>query len=434
MDQVVDEMVIPEDVSPAVPDSPEVPENPVPETPQGTDDISVYQDIVAKFTEDPSFEMSDEESDIFLSVKEQVNSGAIKEPDVKGKEEVPEVKEEPKAEEPTEEPSEEPVENKEIPLSDSVNDSMIEAMNLVGAKEITSLPEKIELLIKNRDSSGGKLGSENSALKAQVADMQKAADNHISWLNALKAGDQNAIDYLHNSVGYQSNPSVAPKESDTSFEGSDEYLDDKLASEFKGAKSELTATIAKLESKLAALESKDAERADEALTQTATNKWVDDVVNLISDSENQKFFGISTKEARGLAEFYFSKKQENSAINPKFQKMHELIKFGYENQMPSLDSANIVFREKNGYYAKRVIEATKSGQKQFKPSVNTELSENQSRKGNNVPQSGLNDEDVDKMMSGDNFEDIPDEWMDVDGNILKDKIPQRFHKRIFGQG
>jgi len=412
--------------------------------------VAVYQDVVAKFNEDNTYQMSDTESDAFIDVQDLINAGKIKEPlpqklnkESTPKEKPPESNERPPAPEKEEKPAEKAEkaedkpanESEEKPIGDSVSDSMMESMKKVGAKDVTELPGKIESLIRNRDESGGKLGNENVALKTKVDNLEQAANNHINFLNDLKAGKSEAIDYLTKQVGYVPNgsSSVPSKESGGSvspgeFGDTEEYLDDKLAVQVKG----LQKTLQDQNEKIKNLTDRDKNREDQALTSKATIGWVDDVVKLVTSPANQKAYGLTATEARGLAEQYFDKKQTGSPIHPKFQKVHELILFAHENQMPTLETAHVMYLHKSGAYAKQVAEAVKNGQQNLTPSVNSEASEKQSRAGNNIPDPAVTEEAVAQMERGD-FESIPDDWMDKQGNLIPEKVPQRFHAKAFGR-
>lgn len=427
-----------------------VPTN-VPASPEGADNVAIYQDVVAKFNQDPSYEMSDAEAEAFLDVQDKVNNKAIPEPepktlDKKEPEKEPEVdpekdkEPEPKSKESDKPDSEEkddsePMDEK-VTLDDSTVDSTIQAMKKVGAKDITELPEKIDLLIKNRDSSGGKLGSENTALKSKIADMESKQENHIAWLAALKKGDPKAIEYLTNEVGFKidslSNSTPKMDSSSESNEEADEYLDDKLAAYATSKIKNLEENNKKLAEQVDQLLNKDKDRENEHMSNKAVNAWVDDIVGLVTDPKFKDDFGLDAREARGLAEYYWSEKQKENPINPKFQKVHELISFAHENRMPTLEAAHIYRQHTTGQFAQKLVAATKNGQKQFTPSANSEMSEKQSRKGNDVPDPTVTEDSISRMEQG-NFDEIPDDWMDETGNLIPEKVPQRFHAKAFGR-
>lgn len=425
--------------------APKAPEIPASETPpesaaSAPDNVAVYQDVVAKFNEDNTYEMTDKESDAFLDVQDLINNGKMKEPlpqklnkESTPKETPPEGNKKTPASEVKDKPDIDS--EKKTPTGDSVSDNMMESMKKVGAKDVTELPGKIESLIRNRDESGGKLGSENAALKTKVGSLEQAATNHINFLNDLKAGKPEAVEYLTKDIGYVPNSSTPvpnsgldEPESSGEFGNTEEYLDDKLAGQVKGQNVEIQA----LKKQIKKLSDRDKTREDEVLTSKATSGWVDDVVKLVTSPANQKVYGLAATEARGLAEQYFDKKQVGSPIHPKFQKVHELIMFAHENQMPTLEAAHVIHLHKSGAYAKQVVDAAKNGQQNFTPSVNSESSEKQSRAGNNIPDPAVSEEAVEQMEKGD-FESIPDDWMDKQGNLIPAKVPQRFHAKAFGR-
>jgi hypothetical protein len=431
------------DTSPAANTQTVVPETnsgtPPAVTPKGPDNVAIYQDIVAKHNENPAYQMTDAETDVFLEVQDLINSKAIKQPEPKkliSKESKPEVKDEPKPEVKDEPPAQSDKDNS--PKEDSVTASMLESMKKVGAKDVTELPKKIESLIRNRDESGGKLGSENAGLKAKLAALEAEKANHVAWLNLLQKGDPKAIEFLHKNVGYNPSAPTAtkpiagenpPKGLDDLGEIDDEsILDTELAKQVRALKK-----IIKDQGEiLNSVTQKDKAREEERLTERANASYVDDIVNLVTSDENQKYYGLSAKEARGLAEFYFSPGQKENPIHPKFQKVHELISFAYENHFPTLEAAHIVHFHKSGAFAQKIVDATKNGQQKFTPSVNSENSDKQSREGNNVPDPTVTDESITRMEQGD-FESIPDNWMDVHGNLDPKKVPKRFHERAFGR-
>lgn len=453
----------PEVETPAAPETPAVdtsqpadkipaptPETPAVETPKGPTDVEIYQDVVARYNEDPTLQMTEKESEIYLETQEKINNKIIPEPTPKKLEskepapdkpdsDIPSKKEEPAATDDKETPASEPDKDK-LPSGDSVADSMMEAMKQVGAKDVTELPGKIEGLIKNRDASGGQLGSENVALKAKVIQLETEKTDHVNWLNGLNRGDQAAVDYLHDKVGYKPNSSQpAPAEDQGGADDApgdignvEDYLDTELAKTVNKQVSDLKKVIQEQGEKIKTLSTRDKVRDDDALTSKATNGWIDDVVKLVTSPENAKAYGLNAIEARGLAEFYFSPAQKDQPIHPKFQKVHELISFAYDKQYPTLEAAHIVNYHKSGAYAKSLVEATKNGQQNFIPSQNSENSDKQSRGNNNIPDPTVSEDDVSRMEGG-SFNEIPDDWMDKQGNLIPAKVPKRFHEQAFGR-
>lgn len=450
MDPVIDQpapaadAVVTPDTSPeATPTpAPETPENVTPEAaPAAPDNVAIYQDVVAKFNEDNNYEMTAAEADAFVEVGDLINDKKMEVPPPKKLDASPDTAPDKPEKTPAPEdkgdedkPADEEKPEGDKPPADSVSDSMLESMKKVGAKDVTELPAKIESLIRNRDESGGKLGSENAALKTKIGDLEKAAQSHIAWLNDLKEGKPAAVEYLNKLQGDTNGKPAPVTESgepapDISELGDmDEFLDDKLAAFVK----KQATTIETLTKKISDMESKDKSREDDVLTTQATIGWVDDVVKLVTNEENQAYYGLSANEARGLAEQYFDKKLSEEPVHPKMQKVHELILYAHEKGLPTLGAAHVVKLHESGHYAKQIVESIKKGQQQFKPSVNSEMSESQSRKGNNVPEPAVSDDTISRIEKG-NFDEIPDEWMDKQGNLIPEKVPERFHDKAFGR-
>ena len=221
--------------------TPEIPAN-VPEAVTGPTDVAVYQDVVAKYNEDQSYQMTDAESDVYLSVTEQINNKEIETPvpqKLKGeesaipeKEESPEVTPEVKDEIPAEP-------NADEPSGDSVSDSMMESMKKVGAKDVTELPGKIDSLIRNRDESGGKLGTENAGLKTKVETLEQNATNHINWIEALRRGEPEAVKFLTEKIGYNPNGNNVAPATESGIIPDEDFLDDKLAGVVNSQKTEI---------------------------------------------------------------------------------------------------------------------------------------------------------------------------------------------------
>lgn len=394
------------------------------------DNVSVYQDVVAKYNEDNTYEMSDAESDAFLDVQEQINNG-MDEPPLK-EDKAPEEKA-PEAKDPIETPA---IETNEDLTGDSVTDNMMDAMKKVGAKDVTELPAKIQGLIDNRDSSGGKLGSENVALKQTVTEYQTKETNQIKWLEDLKAGKPGAIDYLHNIVGYNpTSKSITPSTENADIGNTDDFIDVELAGVVNSQNISSNKKIADLEKLVDSLVNHDKIRTNEAHEATARNAWSDDIVELVTQPENAKYYGVSAKEARGLATNYY-RKGNTDPIHPKFQKIHELIVFANTpgRPMPDLKTAHLIQQHESGQYAKALIAAQEEGQKQttFKPTPNAALSDKQSRVGANIPDPTISEDTITKIEQG-NFDLIPDNWMSEDGTLIPSKIPERFHTRVFGK-
>jgi hypothetical protein len=301
-------------------------------------------------------------------------------------------------------------------------------MKKVGAKDVTELPGKIADLIRNRDSSGGKLGSENAALKQTI-------QQHEQFLNDLGTGKPEAIEFLTKKVGYVPNGTPAPNQEagpsgqeEVEFRDTDEYLDPELATHVRNQDTKIQEQAKQIERLL----SRDKERDESALTHRATTGWVDNVVGLVTSPENQKVYGLSATEARGLAEQYFNEKKADAPIHPKFQKVHELLVYANKEKLPTLEAAHVMHQYKSGKFAQDIVAATKNGQQNFTPSVNSEMSDKQSRQGNNLPEPTISDDDITRMERGD-FEAIPDSWTDEQGNFIPNQVPQRFHDRVFGR-
>jgi len=394
-------------------------------------DVAIYQDVVAKFDADNSYDMTAAESKAYLSVSDRINGGQMETPEGKLlKEEAPPSAESKPGEQPETTPEakvEAPPETDRVIPTDAEAETLMEAMKKVGAKDVTELPGKIADLIKNRDTSGSKLGSENAAMKIRLSEGDKKAANHQQWLNDLAAGKPEAIKYLNEIQGGKTTPATVTPDSKF-HEDLDDYLDPELAGHVRSQDNKIEAQAKQIQELL----SRDKQRDTDVQQSKATTGWIDDVVGLVTSPENAKDYGLTATEARGLAEKYWGSEQKNNPIDPRFQKVHELIMYAYEQNLPSLESAHILMQHKTGAYAKQIVDATKKGQQTFTPSQNAEMSEQQSRKGNNVPQPEITEDGVNKMIGGD-LDSIPDDWSDDTGTLIPANIPQRFHERIFGK-
>jgi len=414
----------------------DTPPEPSGQPPEGDAQIQMYQDVLRKSKEDSSYQMTDEEAEAFLNVQDQIAEGTLEDPG-------------PATEKPAEKPPETPPEegdttppssdqDTDTPLIDGMTEEtsrvLMSAMDRVGAKDLSELDGKIEGLIKTMKSSGGKLGSEVKAMKERE-------QSHISWIQELKAGTPEAMAYLEKITGRKFTPQPA-KEGDSSSIPSgaseppedgdlpdEEFLDDKLAAEVRSLK-KMVKTQAETIEKLSKGEQ---QRAEANERKTAADGWVDDVVDLVVDPQTQGAFKLSAGEARALAQQYWGPDGHTKAVHPKFQPIHELIKFANERSMPDLRSAFIVWQHETGFFAKKLIQAKKEGGDavQRPTSKNSFISKKQKNQPN-VPQSNISEEDVSRMERGD-FDAIPDEWMDDEGNLLPDKVPERFHAAAFGK-
>jgi hypothetical protein len=401
-------------------------------------DVQIYQSLIAREAAGEKVDMTEAEVDAFMSVQEQIHTGIIKDPGLPSdtKTDSPTTSE-PKAEEkPTETESPEPKPETETPsetateappLTDKVADYLQKAMTKVGAKDITELPDKVEGLINQMRTTGGKLGGER-------AELQKQMDQHVNWVQGMRSGDPNAIAHLEKLTGLKINGTTAPQEataqgnSDLNIGDPEEFIDNKLAPVVKN----LIQEVKDLKAQNQTLLSKETQRDQLSQEATAVNAWVDDVVGLVADHSDS--YGVNTSEARALAKFYWSPEGAKTAVHPKFQKIHELIDFAHKNNMPDLETAHVMLQHKNGTFTQTLIAERQKGQKEAQhiESPNAAISSKQGRVKQDVPDPHITDDSVAAMEKGD-LGAIPDEWMDEIGNLIPDKVPQRFHAQAFGR-
>lgn len=400
--------------------------------------LQVYQEILSKADKDPQYQMTDDEAEAFLFIQDQISAGRLKDPgpaDKSGK--PPEAKEkQDKGKKDQDEP--EGGDPGELPdgLTDASSSVLLAAMKRVGAKDITELDGKIEGLINHMKSSGGKQGSE-------LAAMRKKEAAHMSWMEDLRKGTPAALEFLEKVTGKKFSP-VLPKEGDHRAQGPkvdeppadgedgdlEQYLDEGLAREVQSLK-KMVKQQAEIITRLSQTEQK---REEFSQRKTAADGWVDDVVELVTDPKNKGTFNLTPSEARALAKQYWSPEGHQQPVHPKFQQVHELIKFAHERSMPDLQTAHIVWLHERGIFAKKLIDATRDGQKsvQHEPSKNAFISQRQAKEKTNVPNPNITEDNVAAMERGD-FRNIPDDWMDKDGNLIPSKVPERFHKAAFGR-
>lgn len=404
------------------PETPEVSPN-APEVPSeqaGPSELQMYQDVLAKHNEDSTYQMSDDEGEAFLNTQELIASGQIEDPGAAKIEEKPEETQE--TENSTETPATPGNEGEVTPefrLSDDHANELHSSMSLVGAKDVSELAGKIKGLIDNMKSSGGQLGSEVKRLQAEK-------DNNVQWMNDLAAGKKEAFDYLDKITGGKTPPATTSTEAAPIVNGDfdpSKYLDDELATTVQG----IMNSNKEMSERLDRLSKGDADRQALHNRESATNSWVDDVVGLVTDLPGD--FGINPSEARALAADYWGPNGHTQAIHPKFQAMNDLIVYANEKGYPNLKSAHIMMQHENGGYAKKLIEATKKGQKSVthKESPNSFISNAQRGSKANTPDPHIDDAAVNAMAKGD-FNNIPDNWMDSSGTLIKGNIPKRFHK------
>jgi hypothetical protein len=284
-------------------------------------------------------------------------------------------------------------------------------MSLVGAKDITELDGKIEGLISKMKSSGGQLGT-------QLKDAQQREENHIKWIEDLQAGKPEARAYLEQIMG-KGAPSQASDNNtqpNSDFDP-EKYVDEDLATEVFSMKE----TIRKQNETITKLTDGEANKTAQFQKEEAVSGWIDDTVELVSG--NMEEFGLNAKEVRALAKEYWGPDGHQKAIHPKFQKVHDLFVYAQKEGINDLNKAQ------------KLINATKDGQKttNYKESVNSSISNKQSRTKSNEPDPHLDEAAVQKMASGGDLANIPDSWSDADGNFIPEKVPKRFHVQAFGK-
>jgi hypothetical protein len=437
MDPEATAVVTTSEVAPTVmPDSPmpkvEAPEVQAPVAEQT--DIDLYLQAIASDAENKGYNMSEAESDAFLSVQDKIHSGEIEDPALSRKAEEPsKPKEEPNPEVKAE--PETPSETDSIDASEMTMaqaDYLQKAMTQVGAKDLSELPGKVEGLIKQMKSSGGKLGGERDGLQVQL-------DQHTNFMIGLRNKDPEALAHLKQLTGVTPNSQAVPQEAYNAQDDipagemldSEEYLDNKLAPIVKALMGKVDTLVTQNE----ALTANDTKRAELSQGERDRAGHIDTVVGFIGDHPDD--FGLTTSEARALSEKYWSREGATTSIHPKFQKVHDLIEFANTEGMPSLESAFIILQHKNGSNAQKLIDATKQGAKQAShiESPNGAISEQQGRTKSDIPDPTISDDMVSAMEKGD-LNAIPDSiiesWTDEAGNFERSKVPQRFHVQCFG--
>ena len=192
--------------------------------------------------------------------------------------------------------------------------------------------------------------------------------------------------------------------------------------------------VEKLEGSNTRRDTEAAQTAESAADQRARASYADDIVDLIT-KDTAKVYNLTAAEARKLATDYWNPENKGKAIHPRFQKIHELVTFAYKKGYPNIADADILFQHKNGDFAKKLIAATKDGEKTSQHIVapNGAISSKQGKNKQSIPQPTIDNDSVEHMKKGQGFKDIPDEWMDASGMLIPSKVPKRHHVAAFGR-
>jgi len=411
-----------------------------PESPTGPTDVEIYQGLIEKYNADNTYDATEAEMDAFDSIGDKVKSGEMEEPPLTfSKPEKEEDGTKPDSKE-VDKPDTDSIEKPETAVTDSVADNMTEAMKKVGAKDVTELPDKIQGLLNKMGESGGKLGGENKALQERLTTLETEQKGFNQLFNDLKENKPEAIKYFTETLGIDpkliaSAPVVDENAIDIDSLNEDDFVDEKqfkLTRQLLINQKKSDETIKSLTKVIETNKTTSQATEDKITEKEAVAGYVDDIMGLVADKGNTEVYGLSVAEAKGLAKQYFENKE--APVNPKMQKIHELLIYAQKKGYTDLNTAHVMHMHEGGVYAKEIIAAQETGQKMatHAPSVNAALSEQQSRGGNELPDAHITDETISQIEAGD-YTQIPDEWSDEAGNFIPEKVPTRFHEKVFGR-
>lgn len=325
--------------------------------------------------------------------------------------------------------------DKEKPEESQESDPLEPVYKLVGAKDKTQLPEKIQGLVAEMKKLSGERGELGRVLKdAGVSDLKSLQAEIVgarrlhALVEDIKAGRQEAYNFL----GIK--PQQAQGEQAKAGELPEGILDDGLYNHLSPQLKAANERAERLERQLAELAGKITpwERSQqETMAANVRNAQVAAIITeaqAVADSVDGLWDSKTAGPlSKALNEYYSSK--DGDPYNPALEPILGILAIAKEKNLPDLDTALAVWERKNS--GSLIAKARADAREPFigkRPNVG--LSDRQG--GNNGQFKTYTEASVKDMAQG--RVPIPAEWTDAQGTIIPDKVPANLRELIFPEG
>jgi hypothetical protein len=381
-------------------------------------DDTAFHALVAKATKDTSYQMTDQEAELFERVNNRPD-GPPKEP------KKPKVKE-PELDEEEEEPEaadEKAPKGKDAPPEDEEDDTptpkalkaLVGKESPIGAKSVAEIPEKVRGLVeqlKKAEGMGGKLEQANKRLQnldafvrdfvAQKPDALEFAEKHFGFkptghAPAARPGQKPA-------VGQNGKPKPV-------------FLDDDMAAYVADLEGKVTA----FEGRFAKLEQTHRKSEEISAAAEAQSGVINEMSTLV---EKYAELRPATGSVRELMKEYFADLPKGANIDSRIKNLVEVLKIAARDELPTLQHAYAAWKLET--HPQTVIEAERRGRQSLANTTPSRgLSDRQGSQGGQYQ--AYTDEDFESMKNG--AMPVPDDWLDADGNIVPTRLPKRFRDK-----
>ncbi len=296
------------------------------------------------------------------------------------------------------------------------------ALKLVGAKDLTELPEKIKGLQQAMTSTGGKLGEQVKQLQKQL---EAETQGFKSLLADAMAGVPAAIEYAKKELGIDLSARAPAQQA----EPADEYGDipDDVAD--VGTYRLLMQEIKGLKGQLSQYEQATKSITDRSAQEQAHASWVETIGSLVAKNPDLSPKGADLGTL--LREYWTG--TDDAPVDPRIQPIIDVITFAHEQGIPNLEHARTVMTA--GAWQKQreaeLLEAEKRGMAKLTahpPTVG--LSGQRAQGTTDTHYSPVSEADLKAMTDGER--PIPASWKNEQGQFVRSRVPKNAWGLVFG--
>ncbi len=378
-------------------------------------DNAAYLRILEKAEKNEEYQMSDAEAEVFGRVSDRddadipkrgkkVKAEADPETDPEAGDELPDGEE---GETPAGEDDGDPADDGDegVPLAGL--EEFVGKDSPFGAKTARELPAKLkEFTAKFKELKDG---------AAEKGRLEKRVENQTDFLRRFMAGEEKALQFAEQNLGWKRGaqaPAAQPRPGQKPKAAS-QFLDDELAAHVEAKIAEVRAEY---DGKLAKYEGMHQKLAVDSATTEAQGQVVDEMTTLVEKYPDLAIKGGSLRE---LAKAYMTNPGLEK-VDPRFKTMAQIFHLAADRSLPSLEDAYALWRLQT--LPQTVQDAERRGRESLaKNQPSRGLSDRQGSQGGQYK--AHSDQDIQAMAAG--RMDIPADWQDNDGNLIRSKLPAR---------
>lgn len=314
--------------------------------------------------------------------------------------------------------------------TDEETKAVVAAMEKVGAKTPTELLQKTSgalQLAGRKGQEAGELQAEVLAYRQLFTDLQQGRPEAIEFLQkeyGMTLAQAKAAQAQAQSEGAK--PAATATTEDPPAGVVDEVLYrefQKLQAAWEADRKELTELKSTLTGMRETVQQEQARVQQEMEANAVREQYIEQFLQLAQ--EDPDTYGVTSGNLRKLLNDYYYR----NVRDPRIENHLKLAKVAVENQLPSLSIAHLLTQKES--LSQKLIEAEKRGRESVLNQGRSQgLSSVRSAAGGGDSQQKYSLADIQAM--GEGRMDPPPEWFDQMGILDPKKVPQEYHKAVFG--